>query len=88
MSAVGSIRLEIEALLSMGLSNSPMYGARIDVVSGNFVTAKPYGIRDGMDFLTGEVRSIDTDAIDRHLDNHNIVLLGPTGYSTTGEVLT
>jgi amino-acid N-acetyltransferase len=87
MSAVGSIRLEIEALLSMGLANSPMYGARIDVVSGNFVTAKPYGIRDGMDFqLTGEVRSIDTDAIERHLDNNNIVLLGPTGYSTTGEV--
>lgn len=87
MSAVGSIRLEIEALLSMGLANSPMYGARIDVVSGNFVTAKPYGIREGMDFqLTGEVRSIDTDAIERHLDNNNIVLLGPTGYSTTGEV--
>lgn len=87
MNAVGSIRLEIEALLSMGLANSPMYGARIDVVSGNFVTAKPYGIREGVDFqLTGEVRSIDTDAIQRHLDNHNIVLLGPTGYSTTGEV--
>jgi amino-acid N-acetyltransferase len=87
MNAVGSIRLEIEALLSMGLANSPMYGARIDVVSGNFVTAKPYGIRDGIDFqLTGEVRSVDTDAIQRHLDNHNIVLLGPTGYSTTGEV--
>ncbi|CAG67021.1 MULTISPECIES: amino-acid N-acetyltransferase [Acinetobacter] len=87
MNAVGSIRLEIEALLSMGLANSPMFGARIDVVSGNFVTAKPYGIRDGVDFqLTGEVRAIDTDAIQRHLDNHNIVVLGPTGYSTTGEV--
>ncbi len=87
MNAVGSIRLQIEALLSMGLANSPMYGARIDVVSGNFVTAKPYGIRDGVDFqLTGEVRSIDTEAIQRHLENHNIVLLGPTGYSTTGEV--
>ncbi|MEN8282266.1 amino-acid N-acetyltransferase [Acinetobacter gerneri] len=87
MNAVGSIRLQIEALLSMGLANSPMYGARIDVVSGNFVTAKPYGIRDGVDFqLTGEVRSIDTDAIQKHLENHNIVLLGPTGYSTTGEV--
>ena len=87
MSAVGSIRLQIEALLSMGLANSPMFGARIDVVSGNFVTAKPYGIRDGVDFqLTGEVRSLDTDAMQRHLDNHNIVLLGPTGYSTTGEV--
>ncbi|WP_104472316.1 amino-acid N-acetyltransferase [Acinetobacter indicus] len=87
MNAVGSIRLQIEALLSMGLANSPMYGARIDVVSGNFITAKPYGIRDGVDFqLTGEVRSVDTDAIQRHLDNHNIVVLGPTGYSTTGEV--
>lgn len=87
LNAVGSIRLQIEALLSMGLANSPMYGARIDAVSGNFVTAKPYGIRDGVDFqLTGEVRAIDTDAIQRHLDNHNIVILGPTGYSTTGEV--
>lgn len=87
MNAVGSIRLQIEALLSMGLANSPMFGARIVVVSGNFVTAKPYGIRDGVDFqLTGEVRTIDTKAIQRHLDNHNIVVLGPTGYSTTGEV--
>ncbi|MBP5992482.1 MAG: amino-acid N-acetyltransferase [Acinetobacter sp.] len=87
MSAVGSIRLEIEALLSMGLANSPMYGARIDVVSGNFVTAKPYGIRDGVDYqLSGEVRAIDSEAILKQLDNHNIVLLGPSGYSTTGEV--
>ena len=87
MSAVGATRLQIEAQLSMGLANSPMYGARIDVVSGNFITAKPYGIRDGVDFqLTGEVRSVDGAAIQRHLDNHNIVLLGPSGYSTTGEV--
>ena len=87
MNAVGSIRLQIEALLSMGLANSPMYGARIDVISGNFVTAKPYGIRDGIDFqLTGELRTVDTHAIQRHLKNHNIVLLGPTGYSNTGEV--
>lgn len=87
MSAVGAIRLQIEALLSMGLANSPMYGARIDVISGNFVTAKPYGIRDGVDYqLTGEVRSIDAKAIQQHLDQHNIVLLGPSGYSTTGEV--
>ncbi|KAA8731242.1 amino-acid N-acetyltransferase [Acinetobacter qingfengensis] len=87
LNAAGSIRLQIEALLSMGLANSPMYGARIDVVSGNFVTAKPYGIRDGIDFqLTGDVRSVDCEAIQRNLDNNNIVLLGPAGYSTTGEV--
>lgn len=87
LNAVGSIRLQIEALLSMGVVNSPMYGARIDVVSGNFVTAKPYGIREGIDFqLTGEVRTIDRAAIKRNLDNQNIILLGPTGYSNTGEV--
>lgn len=87
MHAVGSIRLEIEALLSIGLANSPMYGARIDVVSGNFVTAKPYGIRGGIDFqLSGEVRSIDIEAITSHLNHHNIVSMSPIGYSTTGEV--
>lgn len=87
LDAVGSIRLEIEALLSMGLANSPMYGSRIDAVSGNFVTAKPYGVRDGVDYqLTGEVRSIDTEAINKNLANDHIVILGPTGYSTTGEV--
>jgi len=87
LDAVGSIRLEIEALLSMGLANSPMFGARIDAVSGNFVTAKPYGVRDGVDYcLTGEVRSIDEEAIGKNLANRHIVILGPTGYSTTGEV--
>jgi amino-acid N-acetyltransferase len=87
MDAVGSIRLEIEALLSMGLANSPMFGAKIDAVSGNFITARPYGVRDGVDFcLTGEVRSVDVEAVNKNLHNHHIVILGPTGYSTTGEV--
>ena len=87
MDAVGAIRLEIEALLSMGLANSPMFGAKIDAVSGNFITAKPYGVRDGVDFaLTGEVRAVDTEAINKNLVNNHIVILGPTGYSTTGEV--
>ena len=35
--AVGSVKVEIEALMSMGLANSPMAGARIRVASGNFV---------------------------------------------------
>lgn len=87
LEAVGSIRLQIEAQLSMGLANSPMYGSRIDAISGNFVTARPYGVRDGMDYqMTGEVRSIDVDAIRHNLDNDHIVLLGPTGFSVTGEI--
>lgn len=87
LNAVGAIRLQIEALLSMGLINSPMYGAKINVVSSNLITAKPYGIHDGVDYqLSGEVRSVDRHNIQNHLDNHSIVLISPLGYSSTGEV--
>ncbi|WP_350657272.1 amino-acid N-acetyltransferase [Psychrobacter sp. S1-30-MNA-CIBAN-0213] len=87
LQAVGAIRLQIEAQLSMGLANSPMYGSRIDAVSGNFVTARPYGIRDGVDHqMTGEVRSIDVEAIKNNLIHDHIVILGSMGYSATGEV--
>jgi len=84
--AVGSVRVDIEALLSMGLANSPMAGAKIRVASGNFVTAKPIGVINGVDYKhTGEVRRIDTDGIHRLLDDGNMVLLSPLGYSPTGE---
>ena len=85
--AAGSVRVEIEALLSMGVANSPMAGASIRVASGNFVTAQPLGVRDGIDYgHTGTVRRIDTEAITQRLDNNAIVLLSPLGYSPTGEV--
>ena len=85
--AVGSVRVEIEALLSMGLANSPMAGFRVQVASGNFVTARPLGVRDGVDFLhAGEVRRVDRDAIGRRLEDGCVVLVTPLGYSPTGEV--
>jgi len=85
--AAGTVRVEIEALLSMGLANSPMAGADIRVASGNFVTAQPLGVREGVDYLhTGEVRRIDREAIHRQLDDGSLVLLSPIGYSPTGEV--
>jgi len=85
--AAGSVRVEIEALLSMGLPNSPMAGADIRVASGNFVTAQPLGVRNGVDLQhTGVVRKIDAVAIQRRLDLNEIVLLSPIGYSPTGEV--
>ena len=87
LNAVGATRLHIESLLSMGLVNSPMLGAKINVVSGNLVSAKPYGIHDGVDYqLSGEVRSIDRHNIQNHLANGSIVLMSPLGYSTTGEI--
>jgi amino-acid N-acetyltransferase len=85
--AAGTVRVEIEALLSMGLANSPMAGADIRVASGNFVTAQPLGVRDGVDYLhTGEVRSIDSEALHRQLGDGALVLLSPIGFSPTGEV--
>ncbi len=85
--AVGRVRIRIEAQLSMGLANSPMHGARLRVVSGNMITARPLGIRDGVDYgFTGEVRRIDDRAIRLCLDHGAIVLLSPLGYSPTGEI--
>ena len=85
--AVGSIRVEIESLLSMGVANTPMAGAHLRVASGNFVTAQPLGVRDGVDFMhTGQVRRVDIEAISQRLNNGDIVLLSPSGYSPTGEV--
>ena len=87
MEASGRLRVEIEALLSMGLPNSPMAGADIRVASGNFITAKPIGVLDGVDYMhTGEVRKVDTVAIQRRLQDGDLVLLSPLGYSPSGEV--
>lgn len=85
--AVGVLRVEIEALLSQGLPNSPMAGAAIRTASGNFITARPIGVADGVDFQhTGSVRKVDATAITGLLELGNIVLLSPLGYSPTGEV--
>lgn len=85
--AAGSLRAQIEALLSMGLPNSPMQGSRMRVCSGNFVSARPMGVVDGVDFHhTGKVRRIDEQGIQRQLQDGSIVLLSPLGYSPTGEI--
>lgn len=85
--AAGSLRVEIEALFSQGLANSPMAGVRIPVASGNFVTAKPLGVIEGVDYLhTGVVRRVDREALRQRLDSGAIALMPPIGYSPTGEV--
>ncbi len=85
--AAGAVRVEVEALLSMGISDMPLDKLPTRVVSGNFVTAQPLGVRDGIDYChSGEIRRIDTDSIRWHLEDENIVLLSPMGYSPTGEV--
>jgi amino-acid N-acetyltransferase len=85
--AGGALRVELEALLSQGLPNSPMARAGIRVVSGNYITARPIGVRKGVDFqFTGAVRKVDAAALSAHLDVADIVLVPFVGYSPTGEV--
>jgi amino-acid N-acetyltransferase len=85
--AVGRVRVEIEALLSMGLANSPMANADIRVAGGNFITAQPIGIINGMDLMhTGSVRKVDVAALNDRMEFGEVVLLSPLGYSPTGEV--
>ena len=85
--SIGRVRVEIEALLSMGLPNSPMANASIRVASGNFVTARPVGVIEGIDLMhTGEVRKIDTAAIRSRMEQGEMALLSPLGYSPTGEI--
>ncbi|GAC1625160.1 MAG: amino-acid N-acetyltransferase [Nevskia sp.] len=86
-SAIGSLRMDIEAKLSTGLASTPMGGARLKVAGGNWVTARPVGVRDGIDHqLTGEVRRIDIATIASVLAQDRIALLSPIGYSPTGEI--
>ena len=86
-SAMGVTRLEIEALLSQGLPNTPMAGAYMRVTGGNFITAKPVGVVDGIDFqYTGAVRKIIANEISADLDQQNVVLISPIGVSPAGEI--
>jgi amino-acid N-acetyltransferase len=85
--AAGFLRVEIEALLSQGLPNSPMAGSQIRVASGNYIAAKPIGVLDGVDYqFTGAVRKVDGVAIARRLEAEEVVLVPHVGYSPTGEV--
>ncbi len=82
----GALQLDLTARLSTSLSNTPMSGAHINVVSGNFVIAQPLGVSDGIDYChTGRVRRIDVEGIRSQLQNNSIVLLSPIAASVTGE---
>jgi len=84
--AAGQLRYEIEAAFSQGLPNTPMADSTVRVISGNFITARPVGIVDGVDFQnSGVVRKVDTAGISKVLDMGAMLLLSPFGFSPTGE---
>jgi amino-acid N-acetyltransferase len=84
--AAGQLRFEIEAAFSQGLPNTPMANSTVRMISGNFLTARPVGIVDGVDFMhSGVVRRVDSAAMRRAIDIGALVLLSPFGFSPTGE---
>ncbi|MBC7574732.1 MAG: amino-acid N-acetyltransferase [Herminiimonas sp.] len=85
--AAGELRLDIEAAFSQGLPNTPMAHSAIRIISGNFVTARPIGVIDGVDLeLTGVARKIAHETIHPILNTGALVLLSPLGFSPTGEM--
>jgi amino-acid N-acetyltransferase len=83
----GLIKTNIEATLSSGILDSPSLNSNIKISSGNFITAKPIGIIDGVDMeFTGQIRKIDTNAITDKLINKEIVIISPLGYSPIGDI--
>lgn len=83
----GSARFEIESSLARGFRGRPGQSG-INVVSGNFFySAKPLGVRDGVDFkLTGEVRRVEVENLRKRLEAGDVVMLTSVGYSPSGEV--
>ena len=85
--AVGRLRIEFEQRFSFGLPNTPMAQSEgVRLMSGSLLTARPVGVIDGVDFqFSGNVRDVDAETIHHALNNGDIVLLTPIGYSPTGE---
>jgi len=83
----GRIRINIESILSSSMIDSPMAGSEIKLSSGNFLTARPLGVIDGIDMQhTGQIRKVDTKAITNKLQNNEIVIVSPIGFSPIGEI--
>jgi amino-acid N-acetyltransferase len=79
-------RTYIERMFSMGLPNSPLHNARLRVISGNFITARPVGVINGVDQVgRGLVRHVDVAGITHALDGSAICLISTLGHSPAGE---
>ena len=82
----GELRVQLEALFSTGLPNTPLHNVDIPVVSGNFIAAQPLGVIDGEDHLyTGRVRRVHTARLRTALDAGALVLQSPIGFSPSGQ---
>lgn len=85
--AVGALQFDLLSWLSTRLSLSAGQGLAQRVLTGNFITAKPMGIIDGVDLgFTGVVRRVDVEGIRDALGDGSIVVQSNLGFSPTGEL--
>jgi amino-acid N-acetyltransferase len=83
---IGSIRIGIENQLTHVFNSPPIIHQGIGILSGNFITAQPMGVLEGVDYkFTGKVRKLNTALLQTLLEQQSIVLLSPLGFSPTGE---
>ena len=84
---VGAMRLAIESVFSFGSRGGPLGRTTLGIASGNFVSARPLGIVDGVDTeFNAKARQIDVAAVEARLEAGEIVLLPPIGYAGDGEL--
>lgn len=80
------LRARIEGMFATGLPNTPLHGTNIHIQDGDFVTAKPVGVIDGVDHqLTGCPTGVHKDRIEAALDQGALVLLSPVGHADDGQ---
>lgn len=85
--AIHEVEQQIIKAFSRGMPSTPGFGLQNSVMTGNFVTARPVGVRDGVDYqFTGQIRMVHASRIDAALDTGAIVLVPTLGYSITGEI--
>jgi amino-acid N-acetyltransferase len=92
----GYVRFEVERQLarSLRMQGGNSYGAgkkedHVDgnVVSGNFYSAQPFGVLNGVDYkYTGFVRKVEVEKIRQLHNSRDICLLTTLGVSPSGEV--
>ncbi|QRN41667.1 MAG: amino-acid N-acetyltransferase [Neisseriaceae bacterium] len=82
---VGRVRIDIESYLSIGYGNLSVSRSEVNVLGANYISAKSKGVIGGQDSEhLGEVRKINLGLMKDHLEQRNIILVNPLGYSVSG----
>jgi amino-acid N-acetyltransferase len=83
----GRNKIIIESALSSKSLDLSSDNKENKVASGNFITARPLGVIDGVDMqFSGQIRRIDETSIKNKLDNKEIVIVSPLGFSPIGDI--